>query len=71
MVPRENVASSYDACSFQPRTITDHIHHCSLIKDAENPALQAHYSTTFGINSRTSLLDVKHYSIFNGGYPMI
>ena len=69
MVPRENAASSYDACSFQPRTITDHIHHCSLIKDAENPALQAHYSTTFGINSRTSLLDVKHYSIFNGGLP--
>ena len=67
---RENAASSYDACSFQPRTIADHAHHCSLIKNAENPVLRAHYSTTFEINSRTSLLDVKYYSIFNGGYPM-
>ena len=69
MVPRKDAASSYDACSFQPRTNADHAHHCSLIKDAENPLLRAHYSTTFGINSRTSLLDVKHYSIFNGGLP--
>ena len=69
MVLWEDVASSYDACNFQPRTIADHAHHCSLIKDAENPLLRAHFSTTFVINSRTSSLDIKHYSIFNGGLP--
>lgn len=68
MMPREDAASSYDASSFQPRTVADH-HHCDLIRDAESLPLRTHYSTTYGINSRTSLLDVKHYSLFNGGLP--
>ena len=55
--------------SFQLRTIADHTHHCRLINNSGSPPLRAHYSTTYGINRRTSLLDVKYYSIFNGGLP--
>ena len=69
MIPREDAASSYDASSFPPRTVADHNHHCDLIGDAETSPLRTHYSTTYGINYCTSLLDIKHYSIFNGGLP--
>ena len=69
MIPREDAASSYDASSFPPCTIADHNHYCDLIRDAETQPLRTQYSITYGINDRTSLLDIKHYSIFNGGLP--
>lgn len=68
MVPREDASSIYDACSLEHRSIMRHLHHCDQIQGADEP-LRTHYSTTYGINIRTCLLDVKFYSLFNGGLP--
>ena len=59
LVPREDASSSYDALDFELRTTPNHLHHCGLIEGAEEP-LHSHYSTTYGINTRTCLLDVKY-----------
>lgn len=68
LVPREDASSSYDALDFEFRATPNHSHYCSLIEGAEEP-LRSHYSTTYGINTRTCLLDVKYYSLFDGGLP--
>ena len=47
------------------RNDSNHATHLTLI---QGPTA-SHYSTTYGINRRSSLLDVKHFSLFTGGLP--
>ena len=62
LVMQLEVSSFHFPC--QLITSSNHLHYCDLI-EAEEP-LHSHYSTTYGINYRTCLLDVKHYSLFGG-----
>ena len=68
MLPRVDASSVYVASELEHRTMASHLHQCTLIEGAETP-LSTHYSTTYGINCRTCLLDVKYFTIFNGGLP--
>ena len=65
MMPREKLTSSFDSDDFTLRTTKDHEKQCDLL---QGPA-KSHYSKTYGINVRSALLDVKYYSMFDGGLP--
>lgn len=52
-------------CDFELRTTLKHKHHCDLLEN--NAELSSHYSTTFGINSRSSLESLKYFSVAEGG----
>ena len=51
--------------SFKNRNDTDHIAHCSEVESS----LGDHYSKTHGVNRRSNLMNVLHFSLFNGGLP--
>ena len=65
LVPNKDAASSFDSKQFVMRSNDSHRKHCDLVKGVNG----AHYSKTYGINAYSSLLDVKHFSLFNGGLP--
>lgn len=50
---------------FKMRTDSDHREHVKLL----NGPSASHYSTTYGINKSSNLLNVKHFSMFGGGLP--
>ena len=58
LVPRVDASCSYSALHFELWTTPNDLHKYDLIEGAEEP-LCCHYSTTYGINTRTCLLDVK------------
>ena len=65
MVTSDSLVSSFASEGFQQRHEFTHKNH---LKCLDGP-LDAHYSKVYGINNRSSLLDVKYYSIFGGGLP--
>ena len=65
LLPKNEVTSSFDSRNFVPRCAESHLKHCELL-DGPNGA---HHSTTYGINARSCLLDVKYFSLFGGGLP--
>lgn len=50
---------------FKKRTDGEHREHVKLL----NGPSASHYSKTYGINKSSSLLNVKHFSMFGGGLP--
>ncbi len=58
-------SSSFISDSFEMRSDSDHIKQLALL----NGPISDHYSKTYGINRRSCLLDVKHFSLFSGGLP--
>ena len=54
-----------DSSKLQLRSDDKHHRECDLV---DGP-LHGHYSKTYGINRRSILLDVPHFSMFNGGLP--
>ena len=65
LVPKSQLSSSFFSESFLPRTVDNYKAHCDLV---EGP-LGSHFSTTYGINHRSCLLDIKDFSMFGGGLP--
>lgn len=47
------------------RTTESHERHCSLL----NGPLRDHYSKTYGVNRRSSLLGITNFNMFGGGLP--
>jgi len=52
---------------FHARNNDSHKKHCDDV-ELESP-VGDHYSKTYGVNRRSSLMKVRHYSLFNGGLP--
>lgn len=59
------MASSFVSESFEKREDDIHRRQCDML---DGPT-SSHYSKTYGINRRSSLLDIKFYSMFGGGLP--
>ena len=51
-------------CDFILRSSVQYNHHCNVIE--ENPQLSNHYSTTFGVNHRSTLESLKHFTVAEG-----
>ena len=65
MGTNDEVKSNFNSNNFEPRTKDAHERHC---KSLESEA-KSHFSTTYGINSRSCLMDVNYFSMFGGGLP--
>ena len=65
LVTHEQIPTIFDSDSLEKRSLPKHLEQCRKVEaDVDN-----HYSKTYGINRRTSLLDIEDYSIFDGGLP--
>ena len=65
LVTRDTLTSSFNSSSFELRTEDKHREQC---QNLDSPAA-SHYSKTYGINRKTSLLDIRYFSMFGGGLP--
>ena len=65
LVPNKDAPSSFDSKDFVMRSTASHREHCKSISGVNG----SHYSKTYGINAYSNLLDVKYFSLFNGGLP--
>lgn len=65
LVTRDTLTSSFTSSSFELRTENKHREQC---QNLDSPAA-SHYSKTYGINRKTSLLDIHYFSMFGGGLP--
>lgn len=64
-VTRDTTTSSFVSEGFEKRENSVHRSQCEML---DGPTA-AHYSKTYGINRRSTLLDIKFYSMFGGGLP--
>ena len=64
-VTRDTLTSSFLSETFDKREDKTHDTQC---KKLDGPTA-LHYSKTYGINRRSSLMDIKFYSMFGGGLP--
>ena len=65
LVTTPSLASGYTDDAFEVRTTESHERHCSLL----NGPLRDHYSKTYGVNRRSSLLGITNFNMFGGGLP--
>lgn len=65
LATRDSMSSSYISERFELRNEVDHCNHISMLGGPTS----GHYSTTYGINRRSCLLDAKYFSLFGGGLP--
>lgn len=65
LVVNDEMSQQFNSDMMVKRTHSTHESQCKMLKGPT----KNHYSKTYGINRRTSLLDVMHYSMFNGGLP--
>ena len=65
LTTRDRFSSAFTSEQFELRTDSNHRTQCGML---EGP-IANHYSTTYGINRKSSLLNVKHFSMFGGGLP--
>ena len=63
LVTHNSLSSSFVSDSFEMRNKTDHLKHLDFLT---GPAA-AHFSKTYGVNTRSALLDVQHFDMFGGG----
>jgi len=56
----EHVSKAYDM-----QNETEHLQYLNML---DGPT-SSHYSKTYGINEKSSLLNIKYFSLFNGGLP--
>ena len=57
--------SNFNSNTFEPQTKDAHEKH---YKSLEGEA-KSHFSMTYGINTRSCLMDVNYFSMFGGGLP--
>lgn len=65
LVTQNSLSSSFVSDNFEVRTKADHLKH---LESLTGPAA-AHFSKTYGINTRSALLDIKDFDMFGGGLP--
>ena len=65
MVTNDSLSSAFVSDTFETRTESNHRLHCGLL---DGPA-GSHYSKTYGVNRRSSILDIVGYSMLGGGLP--
>ena len=65
LVTNDSLSSAFVSDAFETRTETNHRSHCALL---DGPA-GTHFSKTYGINRRSSILDIMGYSMLGGGLP--
>lgn len=65
LVTTSKLSSSFVSESFKLRNNVDHENHCALLEGS----LKDHFSKVYGINGRSCLLDITHFSMFGGGLP--
>ena len=62
MATHEQSDQYFKSAEFKTRTPIEHKKHCDLLTGP----LKDHYSTTFGVNRRSALEDVAHFSVATG-----
>ena len=65
LVTQRTFTSSFTSSGFELRTEDKHREQC---QNLDGPAA-SHYSKTYGINRKSSLLDIPYFSMFGGGLP--
>ena len=65
LVTKDSIRSSYISEDFQLRTEDNHRKHVELL---DGPTA-SHFSKTYGINRRSSLLDLTEFTMFDSGLP--
>ena len=65
LVTGNSLSSSFNSEAYQLRDMATHEKHLKCVKED----VAGHFSKTYGINERISLMDVKHFSIFEYGLP--
>lgn len=65
LVTENSLSSSFNSEAYQSRDKPTHEKHLKRIKED----VSGHFSKTYGVNERTSLMDVEHFSIFEFGLP--
>ena len=65
LVTQNSLSSWFNSEAYQLRDIATHEQHLKCLEEG----VDGHYSKTYGVNERTSLMDVKHFSIFEYGLP--
>ena len=65
MVTRDQYKSAINISHISLRSISHHEQQCKLL----STPLGDHYSKTYGINRKSALLDIPHFSLFDGGLP--
>ena len=65
MCSNANAKTMFNSNSFEVRTLEQHKTQCDL----EQGPLGDHYSTTYGINRRSILLEIPHFSMCGFGLP--
>ena len=65
LATQDTVSSAFISNGFQLRTDTEHDKQIKLLV---GPTAD-HFSKTYGINRRSSLLDIKYFTMFGGGLP--
>ena len=65
MVTKNEYKSMSDISHIARRSTVNHEQQCRSL----NGPLHNHYSKTYGINRRSALLDISHFSLFDGGLP--
>ena len=65
LVTQDTLTSSFTSSGFELRTEDKHLEQC---QNLDGPTA-SHYSKTYGINRKSSLLEVVHFSMFGGGLP--
>ena len=65
MITSSGYKGQYDISSVSLRSTESHKAQCSQL----NGELYVYYSKTYGINRRSSLLDIPMFSMFGGGLP--
>lgn len=63
LMTQNSLFSSFASEGYEARNKADHLKH---LQSLNGPAA-AHFSKTYGINSRSALLDIKDFDIFRGG----
>ena len=65
LVTKDEYPSVSTSGECTPRSDSQHEQHCDLVSGPSG----SHYSTSYGINRRSSPMDVAQFSLFNGGLP--
>lgn len=65
LVTKDTLTSGFVSEAYEMRNECTHCRQCDLL---EGPTA-SHYSKTYGINRRSSLLNIKFYCMFGGGLP--
>ena len=65
LVTQDTLTSSFTSSGFELRTEDKHLEQC---QNLDGPTA-SHYSKTYGINRKSSLLDIVHFSMFGVGLP--